>query len=838
MEFPKTTATIETLKPGLDVIFDPTPGAAVLSAQIWVATGSMHESSLAGAGISHLLEHMVFKGTDRFSGEELSLEVQAAGGQWNAYTTYDRTVYYIDGPAKSLDLFLSALTEMVFRPSFPKSEFEKEKDVIRREIAMGQDDPDSVGHEHNFRTIFSRDHRRQPIIGHRDLFDSITYEQMVTYHHARYRPDNCFLVLSGGFDSSEAKNIITRELDKGLRPFREFPVSVPTEPNQIGTRRSSKTFAIPSSHLTMSWQVPDLGHSDTPALELLATILGGGRSTPLFRVIREELGLAHSIDSYAWINPDAPGLFSVHAEADTENLPEIEAQVYQQLDALSSRDLEKEIARACRQIASTQFKTLATASGRASDLASNWHQTRNLDYTRDFVTHLETVTTADLHRVTKTYLSPNRVTVVTLDPENSKTETQPEASITEKTEVQEHTLSNGLRVLLQNDPRVPVVYGNLALLAGCLSETPETAGLNALLSSLLLKGTSNRSANELAESLEDLGASLRPGAGNNTLLLSSYCLRDDLTPVLELLGDVLINSTFPAEALEREKAAITSRLKEALNDPASRAFRELRHQLWNGQGYGIPTSGSEESLAIIDRETILNHYKNAFTSGNLVLALFGDLDPEKTLPLLEKTLGSLPAGEPRPKLPALPTFAGEHHLTLDKEQAVLAIGYPGLSASDPRRHALELLHSYCSDMSGPLFTNIREELGLAYYVSSSIFLGTNAGLFSFYLGTAPDQLELARTTLEGEIKKLAAEGIPADRLESVKANTRAATALQNQSPKSRASLAALDVLLGLPANQHIEQDDLMDAVTAQEIQQLAADLLQDEHATTVIVSPE
>ena len=837
MEFPQTSATVENLKHGLDVILDPTPGSAVISAQIWVATGSMHESALAGAGISHLLEHMVFKGTDRFSGEELSLEVQAAGGQWNAYTTYDRTVYYIDGPAESLDLFLSALTEMVFRPAFPESEFEKEKDVIRREIAMGLDDPDSVGHEHNFRTLFSRDHRRQPIIGHRDLFDSITYEQMVTYHHARYRPDNCFLVLSGGFDATDAKSIVTRELEKGLRPFREFPVSVPSEPAQIGVRRSSKTFAIPSSHLTMSWKVPDLGHPDTPALELLSTVLGGGRSTPLYRTIREELGLVHSIGSYAWTTPDAPGLFSVHAEADTQNLPELESQIHAQLDLLRSRDLEKEIARACRQIASTQFKTLATASGRASDLASNWHQTRNLDYTRDFVSQLETISTKDLHRVIETYLTPDRVTVVTLDPEDSQKSATTADSISSTHEVQEHTLSNGLRVLLQNDSRVPVVYGNLALLAGCLAETSETAGLNVLLSSLLLKGTSNRSATELAESLEDLGASLRPGAGNNTLLLSSYCLRDDLSPVLDILGDVLINSTFPEEALEREKAAITSRLKEALNDPASRAFRELRHQLWNGQGYGIPTSGTEESLAGLDRESILAHHKNSFTAGNLVLALFGDLDPEKILPLLEQTLGQLPSGDAKTDPAPLATHAGEHHLTLDKEQAVLAIGYPGLSASDPSRFALELLHSYCSDMAGPLFTNIREELGLAYYVSSSMFLGRNTGLFSFYLGTAPDQLELARTTLEGEIKKLAAEGIPADRLASVKANARSATALQNQSPKSRASLAALDVLLGLPANQHTEQDDLMDAVTAEEIQKLAADLLQGDKATIVVVTP-
>lgn len=837
MNFPKTTASVESLGSGLDTILDPTPGSPVISAQIWVATGSMHESALAGAGVSHLLEHMVFKGTDRFTGEELSQEVQASGGQWNAYTTYDRTVYYIDGPAESLDLFLSALIEMTFRPSFPEDEYEKEKDVIRREIAMGQDDPDSVSHELLFRTLFTKDQRRQPIIGHLDLFDSVTYEQMVTYHHARYRPDNAFLVISGGFEKKSAREIINRELEKGLRPFSLFPVSLAPEPTQMATRRASKPFAIPATHFSMTWKAPDLGHPDTTALELLGIVLGGGRSTPLYRIIREELGLVHSIGSYAWITPESPSVFSVSAEVEPENVEILEKEILNQISLLSDRDLETELNRARRQLASQQFKTLATASGRASDLASNWHQTRNLDYTGDFLQHLEKVTTADIHRVIKTWIRPEILSVVTLVPDDSDTDESEASESAELSEVTEHTLSNGLRIILQRDPRIPVVHGNLALLAGCLSETPEKAGLNGLLASNLLKGTSSHSANEIAETLEDLGASIRPSAGNNTLMLSTYCLRDDLSPVLDLLSEIISEPTFPEDALEREKAAIISRIKESLQDPASRAFRELRHHLWNGNGYGVPASGTIESLTALTREEIRTHHHSSFYAENLVFSLFGDIDSEKTLEKLESTLGKLSLGE-APQSPEItPSHSGEHALTLDKEQAVIAIGYPGLSATDPRRFALELLHSYCSDMAGPLFTRIREELGLAYFVSSSMFLGVNTGLLAFYLGTSPDQLELARKELTTEIKKIANNGIPDDRLASVRANARAAQALQNQSAKSRSSMAALDVLLGHSATHHLEQDQLMDAVTGDDIRAVAAELLQDHLSTIVTVSP-
>ncbi len=132
MRFPPTRASVHVLSNGLTVILDADASAPVISTQAWVETGSIHEGKHLGAGISHLLEHMVFKGTENYDGTAISDTVQAAGGEWNAYTTFDRTVYYIDGPAENADTFLKVLTEMVFKPTFPADEFEKEKDVIRR----------------------------------------------------------------------------------------------------------------------------------------------------------------------------------------------------------------------------------------------------------------------------------------------------------------------------------------------------------------------------------------------------------------------------------------------------------------------------------------------------------------------------------------------------------------------------------------------------------------------------------------------------------------------------------------------------------------------------------
>lgn len=837
MDFPATTARLETLPHEFDTILDPIPDSPVISAQIWVETGSQHESALAGSGISHLLEHMVFKGTDSFTGEALSQEVQAAGGQWNAYTSFDRTVYYIDGPAKSLDLFLSALIEMVFRPSFPEEEYEKEKDVIRREIAMGLDDPDSVASQLLFRTSFQHDHRRHPVIGHRELFDAIRYEEMKNYHAARYRPHHSFLVLSGGFDPAQARQIITRELDKGLRPPAAFPIVCPSEPRQIGPRRAQRTFAVPTTHLSLTWQIPGLTHADAPALDLLSVILGGGQASPLYRTIREEKNLAHSIGAYTWMPADGPGIFTAYAEVEPDKASTVEQEILAQIAFLTGSDLTRLMARAFRQVASQQFKTLTTASGRASDLASNWHSARDLNYTRSAIQHLAAVTEADLRRVISTHLREDNLSITSLVPEDLPEDNAPSDHTSENGEIIQHTLSNGLRIILQRDPSVPVVYSQSALLAGNLSETPATAGLNQLLSRVLTKGTTSRDALNIAETLEDLGASLRASAGNNTLMLSSYCLRDDLPTIIQLLGEVISEPSLPSDAIDRERSAMIAGIEELLEDPASRAFREMRAQLWGGEGYGIPSSGTLESLASVTRLSLSAHHARYFGASNMVCAFFGDLDPQETIIALEQSLGKIPSGL-SPSLPeVIRAKAGEHALKLDKEQAVLAIGFPGLAQDDPRRFALELIDAYCSDMAGPLFTRIREELGLAYFVSTSQFLGLNTGLFAFYLGTAPEQLELARRELQSQIDQLVANGIPAAALERVKANTEAQEALRNQSPSSRARMAALDVLMGQSAEHHLTQSARLNAVTASEIHELAKELFAEGKATIVTVSP-
>jgi zinc protease len=833
MDYPATAATLEHLPNGLAVILDPDPAAPVVSAQVWVESGSLHEGALLGSGVSHFLEHMVFKGGGHFGADELATAVQAAGGHWNAYTTFDRTVYYIDGPASGLDTFLDVLAAMVFEPALPEEEFEKEKDVIRREIDMGLDDPDDVAGRLMFSTAFTADPRRHPVIGHRTLFDAIRYDELTGYHRARYTPDRCCLCLSGDFDAAALRERIAALYGKFPRGSAAEPV-VPQDPAQLGPRKGRATFAVPASKISMAWKIPPLGHPDVPAYDLAAAILGRGRSARLYRHLREERGLALEISAWSWSQAGRDGLFVVSAEADPEKRDELIDAIRMELADFPATAMDDDLAKARRQIAASQFKTLTTASGRATDLASNWHEARDLDFTRRYLAALNATTAADVRRA-MSRLTADQMSLSILDPADAPAPAAVKTAARSRHEPECVTLPNGAVIALLPDRRVPLFAAQVAVRAGLVSEIPENAGLNTLLAATLPQGTTRHSAAELAGLLESHGASLGAASGNNALLAQLSGLSPDLPTLLPLLAEVLVEPAFHGDSIAREKASQTASLRESLEDPLSTAFRLARAHLFQHAGYGLPALGTEDSLARLDRLALSAHHARHFQGANTVVALAGDFDPAHARDLLAQGIGRLPAGTPWSPPPATVAADFEIEAFLPKKQAVLALAYPGCAALAPERFALRMIQEWCSDMAGPLFTRIREDLGLAYQVGATQFHGHDAGLFGFYLATDPAQVDLAQRELAAEIARIAENGIPEEAFERVRATVLSSLALGLQSPGSIARLAAIDVLFGLPVTHHREAAAIYQALSVEEVQAAAARLLATPPVTVRVL---
>ena len=818
---------------GFTTVVAPQKAFPLVSLQVWIETGSIHEGEHLGAGLSHLLEHMVFKGTDEFSARQLNERVPELGGMWNAYTSTDRTVFYIDGPAAHWREFLHLLAQLCLHPAFPREEWERERDVIRREMSMYNDDPQDTAYHALIRTLFKVAPRRLPVIGTRSAFDSLSYEDMVAYHRARYVPGNMFLCVAGDVDPAELFAAADAEFGSAAATPARAVVPV-AEPRQWGPRTHRCEFAQPTSTLMLAWRTPTSNHPDAAALSILGSILGEGRSAWLYRKFHDELGLAHDVSIMPVPDRTGEGALVLELDVDREKRDELRDAVLEFMRTLPEAEFDEARRRSRRQMLTGRLRGLSTVQGVANVLGMSWHLSRNPNSMEEWDAALSHVTNEDLTRVAATYFTPDRLVEVSVDPSGTNEDTTAASGKADDHAPVVHTLPNGLRVVTRMDKRVPLAYAEIVFGAGSQTETAQNAGINSLLAECLLKGTTTRSAEQLANEVENLGGSIASAAGNNTFNLSIRGLAADTPALLELLADATLHPTLPAEVVENEKNAMVADIMDAEEDPAALAFRKLRGLCFGSVSYGNHRDGTVESVQSLTRSELLSQHARLVCAQNAVLAVAGDIEPEQVLALAEKHFGTMPAGIPAERTATPAQMPADAVQILDKEQAVLALAVPAANALSDSTPTQLLFEEWCRDMAGPLFDEIREKRGLAYYAAASSLLGVDAGCLYFYLGTAPEQLAEARAVLEELLNRLALEGMPADALERARSTALTARVLALQSCGKRCSGMAVNTLLGLGADYDDRVPDLLRAVTPEQMNHFIASTLSPSATRTWI----
>lgn len=837
LEFPPTTAEVRTLGNGLEVIVKEDRAAPVVSLQAWCRAGSIHEGEWLGAGMSHFLEHMLFKGTEKRDAARIAMDVQSAGGYVNAYTSFDRTVYWIDAPAEGADACLEVLCDMVGFASIPEDEFASESDVIRREITMGEDNPDQVLSRALFRAAYAVHPCRHPVIGYRDLFDQLSRDDLYSYYREKYSPDNLFFVVVGDVETDRVFDSIERHLGE-LTRRRRFPDLVPIEPPQLGIRRDRIGFPTDLSRNRLAFPAPDGSHPDTAALDIAVALLGDGRSSRLYREIREKAGLAHAIGAYCY-TPSFRGQVVVSFETMPEKSGAAEAAVFSELERfLEEGPSEAELAKARAQGLSSQFSTLSTVRDQASDLGSNWHLARNLDLTADYVRDLRAVDAEAVRRVAREYFTLDRYTRVSLLPEDASVPVKKGSVAKRSEDVRLVELENGLTALILADHRVPVVESVGYFRGGLLAETPATNGATRLMARLLAKDSRRRSSDEIAEAIESVGGSIGASVGNNTFGMSVQALRPDLALAIDLLGETVLEPAFSPEQLSAESGFQLAQIRKEKDRPFTVAMRALRDVVYGEHPYALSSVGTEEALAGLGRDEIAMLHSRLVVGGNGIIGVFGDLDPARAEDLVrERFGGSMPAGprqfaEPLPI--ALPDCGGRTiELSHEKEQAILLIGFRTVPLHHEDNSALEMIDEACSDMASRMFVRIREELGLAYSVGASRLVGLEPGLIVFYASTAPEKLDLVESEMRDEIAQIRENGLTDEELSRAKTSWIGRDAVHLQGVHELASTATIDELVGLGWDHYRKAPDRIRGIGSDEIKAVAARYLGEENAVVV-----
>lgn len=840
LSVPSPDASVTTLPNGLEVIIREDHAHPLVSVQVWIKAGSLQEEQHTGAGIAHCVEHMLFKGTAKRDAAQISQGIQALGGYVNAYTSFNRTVYWIDGLAEHAEGYLDILADMVRHSKLDADELAREMDVIRREMAMGNDDPgDTIQHLIQA-TAFRQHPLRHPIIGHREVFDQITRADVHGFVQRNYVPNNAFIVIAGDVDTKSTLDAVTRLFGDWKR--RAFdPALLPDEPRQQGTRYAAKNFTTDLTRVALGWQIPGESHPDKPALDVLAFLLGSGRSSRLYQDLREKKALAHWVYAGAWCAAEC-GLFTVEAEcnpADTAKLREGMSEVIERMR--KSGPGRAELEKAVRATLSAQMRTLTTVKGQAGSIGNGWLLAGSLDYPGQFLAAVSALTPDAIRDAARRYLVPDCASTVLVGPDVESTKTIATGTDSARAAIQSFKLKNGLTLLVGENPRLPLVSMRANFLAGVPAETDLTAGVTQISAQMMLKGTKKRAASDIASELENRGGQLSCSADAHRFVLGADVMRGDETSALDLLADLILNPALPQASLPDVKKRQIASIIEEKEDPLTVAMRKARREIFAGQPFHRTALGTEETVANLKLGDCRDMIRASLTTHNGVISVFGDVKAAEVRKQVEKAFLKLPKG-PRHSThsrtyhaSAKPNAWTEH---LDKEQAVIVIGFRTVGLEDPEVHALNLIDEACSDMGSRLFNRIREELGLAYYVGAQNFAAMGAGAFYFYVGTDPKKAKLAEKELMAQINDLAANGLHADEIDRARVTWRSSWLRAQQGNPGMADTLAWNELNGLGWDHFQKLPGIMSDVSSKEVQRVAAKYFGEKKAFTVRVLPK
>ena len=827
----------QVLPNGLTVLLKPDHSSALCSVQVWVKTGSIHEGALLGGGLSHFLEHMLFKGTERRAGREISATVQAHGGYINAYTTFDRTVYYIDIPSEHTAVAVDLLADAVLHSTLPADEVERERQVILREIDMTLDEPDQRLGQTLFETAFRQHPYQHPIIGHRAVFEGVSRDDLGAYYRARYVPNTLVRVVAGHFEPAALLPVVEQHFGTAPRA-RLAPVYLPDEAVPLASREAHLFEDVQISRAGLGWQIPGLAHADTPVLDLLGTVLGYGNSCILWEELREKRRLVHSIEASAW-NPGSVGLFYVSMLCDPDKREAAAAAVQAELAKIARRGVPPALLKkAVRQLVVGEINTRKTMSGQASRLGLAEVVVGDLHYSRHYFDRLATITPADIRRVAAKYFVPERFTAVSMNPKVATAGAVAAVPAAELGDFTEERLGNGARLLLLPDKRLPNLHLRLVCLGGVAHDLPAARGALSLMVTLLTKDTKRRTSDEVAELVESVGGTFNEFSGNNTFGLSLEVLPGDVDRALDVLGEAVLAPAFAPATLEIEREAQLASLAEQADDVVTVARKLIRRKFFGAHPLAVDPHGTEEGTKAVTPALLRALHRQLLVAGNCVLAVTGDFEPRALAPKLKAFLRRLPKGA----APAAgPDFAGPqagvHEEIQPRQQAVVFQAYPcpGIRGAD--HFISEVADEVFSGMASNLFERVREQKGLAYFVRSSRVLAVDTGLFGFYAGTAPDKAREVLDEIEAEIRRVQEGGITAEELLRCQTRLKAARRMSLQTNGARALQAALNASYGLPVNDWKNYDARIDAVTIDQLRDFARRYFTPAQRVELVVRP-
>lgn len=853
-----------TMSNGLKVIGIESHKSPVVSVQAWVRNGSADERS-GDEGLSHFIEHLVFKGTKNYGVGEIAAKVEACGGEINAYTSFDQTVFYITISKQFFHTALDIVSDMMGTPLFDPLEIDREREVVVEEIKRSQDSLSRQASRLLFSNMYEGHPYAVPVIGYESVVRGSSPEQIRRFFEERYVPENMFLLVTGDFQPAE----LPEQCEKYFSKLRKKNVQIPQRPLRAvlsGKKVIVEKAKFEEAVFYISWPGIDIQSKDLAAMECLSLILGQGASSRLYRALRMDKALVNSVGAGAWAPAQTKGFFSISGSLNSANFAEVMSTVRTEIEKLFLNGVtEDELRKAKINFLSEEAYALETVGGLARKYGGNFDSTRNLYFHEEFQKQLAAVTVNDVLRVAQQYLQTKdyiMAAVVPSDEDKLKTlfkewtfSTQTQTAKIQNTasvqlkmaknaernaegKVQTERSAKGMRSFYRENSAAPVFNLRVATLGGSYVVPPEKAGLAELVGRVWTSETQQMSEAIFQEKTDQLASSLYSFAGKNTFGLVVDGLTEFQRELSELFMEVIEGRKINQEIVEREKKMMLEALRSRKDSPSYVASLNFQQMLFAGHPYAQDTLGDADTLKNISALDVESYIQSKFSANQTVCAISGDFDSSLWREKLDRLEQVITSGAAKMTLTShqansTQLYKFQH---ADKEQTHLIYGFKALSLQDKDRYTLQVIEAVLAGQGGRLFLELRDKASLAYSVSPMRMEGLGTGYFATYIGCSPEKTETALQMMKDELEKLMQQKIPNEELQRAQNYLIGGHDIGLQKNSSIASSIAFNEIYGNSYEELFNFSKHIRAVSAEKIQTLAQRLFS-QNAVISVVGP-
>ena len=766
---------------GQTVVIQEVHDNPIVIIDTWIKTGSINETD-ENNGVAHFLEHLFFKGTSKHPSKEFDQILESKGAVTNAATSKDFTHYYILIPSQYFELALDLHSDMLLNPLIPRKELEKERKVVIEEISKNNDRPTTVLYRNMISGFYKTHPYKRDVIGTKEVIETISREQILDFYNTWYSPQNMTTVIIGDVDTQKALDMVKSKFNKPVGINAKKVVStykLDKKPSSMVENKAE--MKVETGYILIGFKgCHPMTNKDSYALDVLATILGEGKTSRLYKNIKEQKQLVHSISSsHSSMRDDS--IFYVSANYITEDMERLKSAIFAEIEKLQKNEItSEEIQKAKNIIERDTFYSRESVSNIASAIGYTVTLTNDTSYYKNYLDNINKVTAEDLKRVAKEYLDIDSAVIsIILPSKEGKPELKKEIAknysaklLSQDKTTTKYELENGAILIITQNTANDIIAMEMSSRGG--NNLEAIPGIATITAEAMLKGTKKYKNQELSLLLEENGIRIAPSAHGDSFGIAAKFTKNEKDLALDIFEEVATKASFDSFDVERVKSDKLYSIKTKNNTPDSLAFDEFKTALWEGTPYGNTGKVLKNTIPSIQREDVVAFYNNLFSAQNVVITINGNVDSQEFINYFSRILKN----DNKSKI-VLSDYKNKFKnllknkiVKVDKDsQAVwLLLGWLTDGVNNEKDWAtLQVIDSMLgSGMSSRLFTQLRDEQGLAYQVGSTYSANVNKGVFALYIATNPNSTQIAKKGLFEEIERLKKEFVTDKELSEAK----------------------------------------------------------------------